>query len=305
MGKIKKDSLGDRQKQYEKVQEHYLVPKMPFIIRVDGKAFHTYTRGFVKPFDNVMSNAMLSTMKSLCEDIPGAVFGYTQSDEITIVCKYTDRIKSQAWFGGRVEKIVAITASKATKYFNKYFSEEVMSIRNEYWINLRNKAYDTDFVKNVNTQEIADKLAERYADKEIKQIKLMDVYLRKIGNAEFDSRVFNIPEWDCINNVIWRQQDAIRNSIEAVGQANFSAKELHKITCSDIKIKLKDKRNIDWDDDFDYYQKQGTCAYKVMETKTVKGSLVLRSKWHYDRNENFVIQDDRDRFSELTGLKED
>lgn len=94
MGKIKKDSIGDRQKQYEAVNDRILVPKMPFIIRVDGKAFHTYTRGFVKPFDEIMCNTMIEVTRKLCEEIPGAVLGYTQSDEITIVCKYTDRIKS-------------------------------------------------------------------------------------------------------------------------------------------------------------------------------------------------------------------
>lgn len=303
MRKIQKDSLGDRQKQYERAQEHYLVPKMPFIVRVDGKAFHTYTRGFEKPFDEVMGNAMKRTMKSLCEDIPGAVFGYTQSDEITVICKYTDRIKSQAWFGGRVEKIIAITASKATKYFNKYFSEEVNSMHNKRWIELRNIAYDTDIMKNVNTQIIADRLAERYADKEIKKIRFMDAYLRKMGNAEFDSRVFNIPEWDCINNVIWRQQDAIRNSVEAVGQANFSAKELNKVNVVQIREKLLNEKSISWEYDFTPYQKYGACCYREYVDKVVRGNTVTRTLWVVD--EWRVIQSDREWFSRITTLLED
>lgn len=268
MGKIKKDSLGDRQKQYEKVQEHYLVPKMPFIIRVDGKAFHTYTRCFRKPFDDVMGSAMKRTMKSLCKDIPGAVFGYTQSDEITIICKYTDRIRSQAWFGGRVEKLISITASKATKYFNKYFSEEVES----------------------QMMSIGD-------------TKLLSAYIKKVGEAEFDSRVFNLPEWDCINNIIWRQQDAIRNSIEAVGQANFSAKELHKVNCEIIKEKLRTEKGIDWETDFTRYQKYGAVCIKVIQDKTSSTDDTYKRKtWEIDC---FVVEHDRECFSKLTGLEED
>lgn len=272
MGKIKKDSLGDRQKQYEEVQKHYLVPKMPFIIRIDGKAFHTYTRGFVKPFDNVMGAAMKRTMQSLCENIPGAVFGYTQSDEITIVCKYTDRIKSQAWFGGRVEKIIAITASKATKYFNKYFRDEV------------------------ENQMMS-----------INDAKLLNVYTKKIGEAEFDSRVFNIPEWDCINNVIWRQQDAIRNSVEMVGHANFSAKQLNKVNCEGIKEKLKAEKGIDWERDFTPYQKRGACCYKQEEEKEIRGKIVTRSTWIIDEAMPIIhnTQENREWFKNTTGLQED
>ena len=125
MGKIKRDSLGDRMKQYEAVNDRTLVPKIPFIIRVDCRAFHTYTRGFTKPFDSIMCETMIEVTKKLCEEIPGTVIGYTQSDEITIVCKYTDRIVSQAWFNGRIRKIETIAASKATKWFNKIFSEKV------------------------------------------------------------------------------------------------------------------------------------------------------------------------------------
>lgn len=270
MGKIKKDSLGDRQKQYEAVYEHYLIPKLPFIIRVDGKAFHTYTRGFKKPFDDIMGKTMLEVTKKLCEDIPGAIFGFTQSDEITIVCRYTDRIKSQAWFGGRVEKIVAITASKATKYFNKYFREEV----------------ENELMKISNTKQIA-------------------IYKNKTGDAEFDSRVFNIPEWDCINNVIWRQQDTIRNSVEMVGHANFSAKELNKVNCDKIKEKLLNKKGINWENDFTPYQKYGACCYKKETTTNIKGNTVTRNTWFIADNDQHIIQNERDWFSSVTGLKED
>lgn len=275
MRKIKKDSLGDRQKAYEAVNDRILVPKMPFIIRVDGKAFHTYTRGFVKPFDNIMGKTMIEVTNKLCEEIPGAVLGYTQSDEITIVCKYTDRIKSQAWFNGRVRKIETIAASKATKWFNKIFSEKVH-----------------DYI-------------EKFEGTEEYKNTLRIFYNKKIGLAEFDARVFNIPEWDCINNIIWRQQDAIHNSIEAVGHANFSTKELHKVNCDGIKEMLLKQKNIDWESDFTPYQKYGAFCYKMQETKTINGKTVERTLWYCNPYEEYIITEDRNRFRVLTDLSED
>lgn len=273
MGRITKDSLGDRMKQYESVNDRILIPKMPFIIRVDGKAFHTYTRGFVKPFDEVMGKTMLGVMQKLCEEIPGAVFGYTQSDEITIICKYTDRIKSQAWFGGRIRKIESVSAAKATKWFNKLFKENM-----EKWYEHATLDGNTN--------------------------KLYKTYLRKEGIAEFDSRVFNIPDWDCINNIIWRQQDTIRNSIEMVGHANFSAKELHRVNVEGIKEKLLKERNINWDKDFTHYQKYGACCYKESEyRKTRNNTKVLRTFWYIDYNMP-IIQNNREWFSEITSLDE-
>lgn len=80
-----KDSLGDRMKKYENISRNYLTRRIPVIIRVDGKAFHTFTRGMNKPFDSVLMNTMKDTMKYMCENIQGCVFAYTQSDEIKLV----------------------------------------------------------------------------------------------------------------------------------------------------------------------------------------------------------------------------
>lgn len=282
MEKNKKDSLADRMKQYEAVNDRYLVPKIPFIIRVDGKNFSTYTRGFKKPFDKIMGKTMREVATKLCEEIPGAVLGYTQSDEITIICKYTDRIVSQAWFNGRVRKIETIAASKATKWFNKLFTENVMN----YEIEIRQKISSYDI----------DKDAYRKYD---------TVLRNKAGMAEFDARVFNVPEWDCINNIIWRQQDAIRNSVEMVGHANFSNKELHKVNCEGIKKMLKEQKGIDWEKDFNSYQKYGAFCYRVETQREIKGKTITRNVWYCNKYEEFIVQEDRNRFAVLTGLTED
>lgn len=282
MEKNKKDSLADRMKQYESVNDMILVPKIPFIIRVDGKNFSTYTRGFKKPFDKIMGKTMREVATKLCEEIPGAVLGYTQSDEITIICKYTDRIVSQAWFNGRIRKIETIAASKATKWFNKLFTENVMN-------------YEIEFRQKVSSYDI-DKDAYRKYD---------TVLRKKAGMAEFDARVFNVPEWDCINNIIWRQQDAIRNSVEMVGHANFSNKELHKVNCEGIKKMLKEQRGIDWEKDFNSYQKYGAFCYRVETQREIKGKTITRNVWYCNKYEEFIVQEDRNRFAVLTGLTED
>ena len=99
----KRDSLGDRMKRYENVPKVSLVRRMPVIIRLDGKAFHTFTRGFVKPFDSVLMQTMNDTMKYLCENIQGCVMAYTQSDEISLVLIDYQTLTSDAWFDNNVD----------------------------------------------------------------------------------------------------------------------------------------------------------------------------------------------------------
>ena len=79
------DALGERMKRYELTSKGYLTRKIPVIVRVDGKAFHALTQSFEKPFDKVLLKVMALTMKDLCREVQGCVFGYTQSDEITLV----------------------------------------------------------------------------------------------------------------------------------------------------------------------------------------------------------------------------
>lgn len=86
-----------RMKAYECVSRQYLTRRVPVAIRVDGKAFHTFTRGFQKPFDEVLSNAMQATMMKMCRQIQGCVFAYTQSDEITFILIDYQKLNSDGW----------------------------------------------------------------------------------------------------------------------------------------------------------------------------------------------------------------
>jgi tRNA(His) 5'-end guanylyltransferase len=111
--------LDDRMKQYEHINRNYLIPNMYNVIRLDGKAFHTYTKQFIKPFDDVFINAMNETAKYICETMQGAKFAFVQSDEISIYFTDTDNHEQQLWFGGNIQKIVSVAASKAAAKFNQ------------------------------------------------------------------------------------------------------------------------------------------------------------------------------------------
>ena len=93
------DQLGQRMKEYyEQVPKFRLMRRTPVAMRLDGKAFHTFTKGFQKPFDEILVKSMQDTMKYLCENIQGCVFGYTQSDEITLILVDYQTLDTCAWF---------------------------------------------------------------------------------------------------------------------------------------------------------------------------------------------------------------
>lgn len=213
------DELGKRMKEfYEARARTYLPRRTPVAIRIDGKAFHTFTRGFQKPFDEVLGNSMVRTMEYLCKNIQGCVFGYTQSDEITLLLIDYKQLNSEAWFDYQTQKMCSIAASMATMAFNKFFSEEVARFR-------KNKFYNE---KGENQYE---------------------KYLRAIDKgAVFDARVFSIPKEEATNLVYWRQLDATRNSIQMVGQAKFSHNELQGKSCNMIQDMLLTQRDINWND---------------------------------------------------------
>lgn len=124
-----RDDLGDRMKDYyESRSKTRLTRRMPVIIRLDGKAFHTFTKGFKKPFDMIMVKAMQETMKYLCENIQGCVLGYTQSDEITLVLIDYQNLNSDAWFDYEVQKLCSVSASMATFAFNRAFVKHVTAM---------------------------------------------------------------------------------------------------------------------------------------------------------------------------------
>lgn len=118
---MKRDSLGDRMKGYERLGESQLMPRVPVLIRLDGKAFHTLTKGMDKPFDHKLMQCMEVATKFACQHMQGAQFAYTQSDEISILLTDWDTYTTGAWFCYRVQKMASVAASLATAGFNRAF----------------------------------------------------------------------------------------------------------------------------------------------------------------------------------------
>lgn len=182
------DELGDRMKQYENVSDYYLPERIPIILRLDGRSFHTITKvgGFHKPFDIDLHKSFIEIASSLLNEIQGSRFAYSQSDEISILI-YQKNVLSQPWFGNRLSKMVSVSASTASSIFNMKFPNRFKSII-----------------------------------------------------PTFDARAFAIPAMEVENYFIWRQQDAIRNSIFSWARCFFSQKELHGKSTVEMKEMLND-----------------------------------------------------------------
>lgn len=215
-------TLHERMKQYEAVSQTYLMRRTPVIIRLDGVAFHTFTRNFDKPLDAVLSNTMQTTTRYLVNNIQGCVLGYTQSDEISLVLQDYKKLDTDAWFGYNVQKLVSVSAKMATDKFHRAFDNATCGMDDK---------------------------------------KCVYVYWNamKDNNVGFDSRCFNLPFEEVNNYLIDRQQDAERNSINLLAQQYYSQKELEGIKANELQNKLFTEQGVNWND-LPYYQKRGYLA---------------------------------------------
>lgn len=224
MSHYKKDSLGDRMKEYERRNQYYLQKRTPVIIRLDMRAGHTFTKGLQKPFDSIFMNSMIVTMENLCEEVQNCIFGYTQSDEITLVLVDYYNLNTAAWFEYRTDKLCSISGSLATYYFTKNFAENAKRIIS---VN-SNSDYVLTLEKCLNRLSI------------------------------FDARCFNLPKEEVTNCLYWRQLDAVRNSIQALGQSMFSHRQLMNKSCKDIK-EMCEEHGCAWEN-LPIYKQRGTCC---------------------------------------------
>ena len=213
-------------------------------------------------------------MKYLCENIQGCVLGYTQSDEITLILVDYKKLISSAFFDYEVQKICSISASMATMAFNKFFRD-----------NVNNYLYE-----NYDDQYLAD------------YIETLQKAMEK--GAMFDARCFNIPKEEVTNLIYWRQLDATRNSIQMIGQANFSHKELQNKSCNDIQDMLMTQKGINWNN-LPTYQKSGSCCVKKeIENKSTGyngevRAIEYRTEWIIDKEIPIFKGDGRDYIDRL------
>lgn len=227
-----KDALGDRMKSNYEDRTRISLPRRSYtIIRIDGKSFHTYTKGLARPFDDGLIDDMDSTAAYLCKNIMGAKFAFVQSDEISILLTDFEDIGTQAWFDNNLQKMCSVSASQATRAFN-----EARLKRNGF---------------------------------------------EEMKWAEFDSRVFQIPQKVEVENYfIWRQQDTTRNSISSVAQSLYSSKELHGKNTT-VQQELIFKKGINWNNYAPRYKRGRIIVKKTFEKAADgdKGEDTIRTMW--------------------------
>lgn len=214
-----------------------MLPRRTFtIIRLDGKAFHTYTKSFKRPYDLNLMRIMDLTAIKLCESIQGAKMAFVQSDEISIVLTDFDTEQTDAWFDGNIQKIVSVSASIATAAFNNgmYLDDDILAS------------------------------------------------MEKV--AHFDSRVFTLPTATEVHNyMVWRQQDATRNSISMAAQSMYSHKQLHQKSTSEMQ-ELMFQKGTNWND-YPVGFKRGRAIIKEqyehsgLNHKTGLEELTIRNRW--------------------------
>jgi len=253
-----KDDLGDRMKDYEVRTKMFLPRRTYAIIRLDGKAFHTYTRGLERPFDEGFADDMNETAKYLCENIQGAQFAYVQSDEISILITDFKKITSSAWFDNQIQKMASISASMAAAKFNQ------LRVKRKFEYTFKDFEYQgggEDYVLDVLSK---DKL------------------------AAFDARVFSIADpFEVHNCFVWRQKDATRNSISMAAQSLYSHKELQGKSSNEMQEMIFQK-GINWNEYPERFKRGGfICKEKYMAGVTggsdvpenFKLGPVERSRW--------------------------
>lgn len=203
-----KTSIGDRMKRYETVPRTSLTPRMPMIIRVDGRAFHTYTKALKRdaesPWNWELRDALTAAAKALVDEIAGAKLAYLQSDEISVLVTDYDSLTVQAWFNGVAQKICSVTASIATAAFNR-------------WMVLGGGLSFSRWTKDTNL-------------------------------VTFDSRCFVVPKEDVCNYFVWREQDATRNSVSMLAQHHFDHAELQGKSWGTMQEMLHSEKGINWND---------------------------------------------------------
>ena len=222
-----KDSLGERMKSYEALStSRQLMPNCPVYARLDGRAFHTLCKGLKKPY----SIAFIDTMQDVCKylvDKTGAILGYVQSDEISL--GWVDY--SKAPFEGRIQKLESVLASMASAKFVQYVESSKSG--------------------GLHMNDGINKLWDR-----------CNMYL-----PTFDCRVFNLPSLaELANAFLWRENDAIKNSINGMAQYFFSHKALQG-KCGEEMIAMMKEKGYDFYRDTEPSFMRGTFYHKELYDK--------------------------------------
>ncbi|KAL9646055.1 hypothetical protein ABK040_007935 [Willaertia magna] len=304
--------IAERMKNYEKNQSSHLNENLPFMARLDGHTFSKFAAPFRKPFDELLHYIMICTTTDLLKQFPYATTGYTQSDEITLIFPklyyfeellqkeeeeqklvvdkvvdnnvmedntesnvmdniednvmenlYTKKKKSLP-FAGRVLKFSTLLSSYCSIRFNFHcqrMSKEIPNLEN-YLNNLpKNQT-----LKNYNPQKVFKKLT--------------------CQQAHFDCRIFNVnTNLEILNNIRWRSNfDCQRNSITNLGRSFYSQKEMNGLKPNQVIKKLKEEKNINWENypksyRFGSFIKKYLIEKEGLDVKSGKSVVFKRNRY--------------------------
>lgn len=263
---MKNDQFGDRMKFFERAYTDVCIPiDVPLCVRIDGKGFSKFTKGFAKPFDKNLTQAMIDTTKHLVKET-NANIGYTSSDEITLIWFQRSEKQSEHIFGGKVSKINSILASMASAAFNHY---------------------------------IAKYAPIQYAGK---------------GLAYFDCRAWSVPnDVEASNVLLWRIQDAKKNSISCQYRWTLGHSSMHGLNGSQMIEKMK-SNGIDWEQ-LPAKWRYGVCIRRVnrmveLDSETLakipvdnqpENGMVMRSEYVEERADEFVKRNLKTRVKYVKG----
>jgi tRNA(His) 5'-end guanylyltransferase len=229
-------TLGDKQKQYEKILDFNYPEHYPVIIRLDGKGFSKRSKSWKlkKPFDSAFTQCMNAACQLLFKELQNVQFIWCGSDEISIVL---ENDKAEGLYSRRLSKLLSISASIATVGFNQEAKKQKLNV---------------------------------------------DDY-----PAYFDARMTILPNKDEVfRNILFRQNDCIRNSISQYADMYYSNKELHKKT-SNEKIEMMLKKGFDWENDVPPVMKYGFLLSKIYRIFDLNTKEYINSVEELDDSINY------------------
>lgn len=248
------DTLGDRQKDYEKAFDYTLIRRTPIIVRVDGRSFHRVCRKLKKPYEPLLLESMVDTMFYVVSEMAGAVFAYQQSDEITFVLRNDQTLDSEPWYANRVQKIASVAASLATFGFNKAISKHSNSLDL-----VGDAIFDARVFAMPTIAEVVNNLIWR--------------------------------QQDCTRNAI---SGAAQTILSKKFGKKIGLKMLHNQSTKNKIDLMKTECNIDFEEEFPSSYRIGVGAYKSpIFVSSKDGQDSIRKKWKIDWDlPNFVSERD-------------
>ena len=269
------NTLKERMEYFRGLTDYKLMPKSYVLVMLDGRSFsHLIKNKFKKPFDNDFIGMMNETTRYLCENIEGCKFGYTQSDEISLVLTDFENENTESFFGFRLTKMLPIISSLATGKFN-----QLMMLRALNTIPESSDPIGVDVCKNL-----------------IENTKL----------AQFDCKCWNVPTYnDVFAWFLYRQIDCVRNSKAQTAQAYLPHKQLEKLNTDQQIAKLKEEKGVDWHS-FDNGMKYGRIVYKediMMTSPSENGTIeYMRHPWIVHPAFSLSEENGRQRFDEIGAI---